>query len=234
MLFSQKNTLQFSNYLLSLGIDLQTEIAIRDEAVPSVSDFYAILEATRTLLQHDIPIPYCPGGAVGNLTIRQEWEINGRLNVTLSGIFIFDDNNRLFKTSFRVTEDPKEKNPKELRVLQFDDVDIGMLVTIPELFSQLANYVYRMIYNNDYEPDYVHFADMLEVSASGKEHSILLNGASYMQVSSDCITALDKEKGIMDLVMLQGLILIRQYPEVDNFNFTYDKDLRVLAADTDL
>ena len=82
MLFSQKNTLQFSNYLLSLGIDLQTEIAIRDEAVPSVSDFYAILEATRTLLQHDIPIPYCPGGAVGNLTIRQEWEINGRLNVT--------------------------------------------------------------------------------------------------------------------------------------------------------
>lgn len=228
-MINRKNTQELQDKLIGLGLDLGTELEILDATQPVVADCYAILQCTRTLLSHGIEVPRCRLES-GGIVIDQRWSMTGRHPADITATMFFDSAFRLMASAFSIVE--SEDKASEKKVTEFDYVDATMFVAVPELLGNLANYIYRMVFNSDYERDYAHFS-MLELEPAKKAHAILLNGNAYVQLEEGHTSIIHPDTGIIDLIVLQVMVLINQYPGVDSLNFNYDPDLRVLVVDTD-
>lgn len=222
-----KNTLALNKALIDLGIDIDSEIEVSSDPVPSVSDCLAVLKCARALLVAGIPLMSHSRISEDALVVSSKWEMEGNKRVVFGSIMEFDTNLKLQSSNVSVLfpADKKEDNLVE----HFDDVDIAMFTSIPRLVAPLTNYIYRMVFNGDYE-EYVTDTAIHGFDDLKGNYTVLLNGQPYAELVAGPVKLNDKETGIIDILLLQAVVLIRDYPECEVIDFRYDEDLRVLVV----
>lgn len=224
------NTIELSNVLEQCGIDLDLELSASQYVKPTVTDFYAVLMASRTLLSYGISIPDLKFDENG-LELTQMFEFTGSRDITMGIELLFDLEFRLINTSVVIDVLRSEKKQNHVKHV-WESVDLTCMVGLLSLVGEFTNRMFQFIFNDEYSTDYINML-VRDMQAPSINRAIAINGQPYTVLLKDQTNHIDTGTGIVDLFLVQGMALSHHESDIRNIDFQYDEPTGLLGIDTD-
>lgn len=238
------NTLGLASLLERLVIDLSTELEILDVQPPSIRDHHAILDTTRKLVKMGVAVPGCQikqdvkEGWTSDaytitelLEVREYFELKGNSGTAIEFVLWFTEDGSLFKSDVMVYGTTMAKRQSieydrwyvgEQKALVFPNVDVVQFVAITKLMGMMAHTLFKMLFNSDYEEDFIQMAELsLDVALSN--HLIFVAGNHYGRIADHQNHSFYPKKGYHDLVELAALLFLTNQPQHRDIHFVLEQ-----------